>query len=66
MLTMAKTFEQLVTPTSNGIAVSVRYVSSTPVILDAGLNDRLRRRKKNLKTVTPFPKWNINIKISLD
>ena len=29
-----KTFKELSTPTSNGIAVSVRYVSSKPVALD--------------------------------
>ena len=30
---MAKTFEELFTPTLNGIAVSVRHVSSTPAVL---------------------------------
>ena len=33
-----KNIKELFTPTWNGIAVSVRYVSSTQVILDARLN----------------------------
>ena len=44
MLIMAKIFEELFIPTLNGIAGSVRYVSSTPVVLNAGLN-KLRRMK---------------------
>ena len=39
---MAKTFEKLFTPTLNKLAVSVRYVSATPVVLQARLNDQLR------------------------
>ena len=34
-----KDFQELFAPTLNGKAVSVYYVSSTPVILHAGLND---------------------------
>ena len=41
MLTMAKIFDELFTPTLSGIAVSVRYVPSTPFILHAGLDDQL-------------------------
>ena len=44
---MAKTFEELFTPTLKGIAVSVQYVSSTPVVLHAGLADQLRRMQAN-------------------
>ena len=36
---LVKFVEVLFTPTLNGIAVSVRCVSSTPVVLDARLND---------------------------
>ena len=43
MKTIAKIFEELFTPTLNGIAVSVWYVSSTQDILHAGLNNQLRR-----------------------
>ena len=71
MLTMAKTFEKLLTPTLNKITVSVLYGSSTPLVLYAGLNNQLWRmqikkmkeKRKKPKTVTLFPKWNINIKI---
>ena len=38
MFVMAKSFEELFTPIWNGIAVSVWYVSSTPVALKARLN----------------------------
>ena len=48
MLTMAKIFEELFTLTCNGLANIVWYVSSTAVVLHAGLNDQLRRRKNNL------------------
>ena len=41
-----KDFEELFTLTLNGIVVSVWYVSSTPVVLHAKLNDQLRRRNK--------------------
>ena len=49
--------------TLNGIAVIDQYVSSTPVVLHARLNDHLRwvqinKVRKKPKTVTPFPKWN--------
>ena len=40
---IAKTFEELFASTWNGIAVNVWYVSCTPVVLHAGLNDHLRR-----------------------
>ena len=36
-------FKELFTPNLNGIAVSVQYVSSRPLILDAGSNDQLWR-----------------------
>ena len=44
-------------------------MSSAPVVLSAGLNDRWRRmqlnkttrNKKKTKTGTPFPKWNIDM-----
>ena len=36
-------FKKLFNPTSNGIAVKVRYVPSTAVVLDVILNDLLRR-----------------------
>ena len=49
MLTMAKIFEELFTPTLNGIAVSVWHVSCTPVVLHAGLNDKLWRMQINRK-----------------
>ena len=39
MLTMAKTFEELFTSTLDEIAVSVQYGSSTPVVINAGLNN---------------------------
>ena len=39
----AKIFEESFTPTLNRVAVRVQYVSSTSVVLDAGLNDYLRR-----------------------
>ena len=39
MFVMAKSFEELFTPTWNGIAASVWYVSSTPGVLGATLND---------------------------
>ena len=39
MFVMTKSFEELFTPTLNGIAVSVGYFSSTPVVLVAILND---------------------------
>ena len=39
MFVMAKSFEELLTPTLNGIAASVRYVSSMPVVLNARLNE---------------------------
>ena len=66
-MTMAK-----VTPTLKRLAVSVWYVSYTPVVLHAELNDKLRRRKINLddmkrgkpKTETRLLKWNLNIKSS--
>ena len=35
----AKIFKELYTPTCNEIAVSIWYVSSTAVVLDARLND---------------------------
>ena len=35
----AKFFKELFTPTGNGIAVSVRYVSSAPANLCARFND---------------------------
>ena len=41
MVTLAKIFEELFTPNLNAIALSHRYVSSTPVSLHAGLNDQL-------------------------
>ena len=47
MVAMAKIFEELFIPTLNGIAVSVWYVSSTPVILHTVLNDQLQRIKKH-------------------
>ena len=40
-------FEELFTPTLNGIAVSVRGVSYTPVFLNVGLDDKLRRTQRN-------------------
>ena len=43
MLTIANTFEKLFTPTLNGVAVSVRYAFSMPVILHAELNGQLQR-----------------------
>ena len=62
---IAKTFEELFASTWNGIAVNVWYVSCTPVVLHAGLNDQLRRmlirkwddgKRRNPKAVTTFPK----------
>ena len=46
MLTMAKIFKELFTPTSNGSAVSVWHMSAMPVYLHAGWNYQLRRMKK--------------------
>ena len=45
--TMAKSFKECFTTTLNGIAVNVQYVSSTPVVLRAGLNDLLQRMQIN-------------------
>ena len=39
MLTTAKIVKELSTPALNGISVSVRCVSSTPVVMDARLNN---------------------------
>ena len=47
MLAMAKTFEELFTPTLTGMADSFRYVSSTPVVLNTVLNNQLRHMKTN-------------------
>ena len=57
-LTMANIFKELFTPTLNGIVVSVRHVSSTPVVWLAGLNvdsrrtqiDKAIRNKKNQRS----------------
>ena len=54
MLTMAKVLEELFTPTLNRLAVCVRCVHSI------NLDDNKQRK---LKTVTPFPKWDMHIKI---
>ena len=52
------------TPASNGIPASDKYVSSTPVVLDAGLNDQLRntqirkldgQKKRKPKKMSHFP-----------
>ena len=57
MMTMAKIFEELFTPTLNGIAVSILYLPFTLVVLHAGLNDQLRRRKQTKPMIVmPFPK----------
>ena len=45
MMTMAKIFKELFTSTLNG--KGVQYVSSTPVVLHAGLYDQLRRMQIN-------------------
>ena len=39
----SKIFQELFTPTLNWITVGVQYMSSTPLILHAGLNHQLRR-----------------------
>ena len=67
----SRRFEELLTTTLNGIDISFWYVSSRSVVLHAGLKDQLEHRKsnsndikrRNPKTVTPFPKCFINIKI---
>ena len=53
ILAMAKTFEKLFTHILNRIAVRVLYVSSTPLIQHAGLNDQLRRMqiKKMIRNI---------------
>ena len=38
MPSKVKIFKKLLTPTWNGIAASVRYVSSTPVVINARFN----------------------------
>ena len=52
------------TPASNGIPASDKYVSSTPVVLDAGLNDQLRntqirkldgQKRRKPKKMSHFP-----------
>ena len=70
MLTITKNYEESFTPTLNGIAVTARYASSTPVVwfersvaTHANKEDDKTRIKP--KTVTHFPKRNINIKIQL-
>ena len=45
--TMTNIFQELFIPTLNGIAVSDQYVSFTPIVLHAGLNDQLRRMQTN-------------------
>ena len=45
MLPMLKISEELFTPFLNGCAVKVWYVSSTQVVLHAGLTDLLRHKK---------------------
>ena len=44
-----KSFDELFTSTLNEIAVSVCYVSSTPVVLRVELTDQLRRTQINEK-----------------
>ena len=62
-----KDFRKVVCPTLNEIAVDVWYVSSTSVVLHAGLNGQLWRMQTNemirneenrRQTVALFPKWN--------
>ena len=71
MLAIANVFEKLFTPTLNGIDVSIWYVFFMSVVLHAGLNDCVQcqksnsddKNRNNSKTITPFPKRNINITI---
>ena len=47
MFVIAKIFEELFASTYNGIAVSVWYVSSMPVVLGAIMNDWLQHIQTN-------------------
>ena len=66
-----KKIKELFTPTWNGIAASVRRVSSAPVVIYARLPDGVQptqtkedgKKRKNTKTVMFFPRRNTNTKL---
>ena len=65
-LVIAKIFQELFTPTLNRIAVSVQYASSTPVVIQAGLNYQLQptnktTRDENFSDSEAFFEANINM-----